>query len=509
MPQGEGVEMAQEPARVAELKRQLGRRLADLRRAAQVTQQELARHTFVDRSYVSHAERGISTPERAFWIAADAYLNAGSRLAAAYDELAAARPAVRQAELDTLRTRHLSPTDPIDYNAEALRHELAAAFGTTMAGPGSAAPPQPDLSSTAAHTVQVMEAFSGHDLVSRRQALQQLSVLSGATLLRPIRQWIALLPVVPVNGSRAIDELSELENAVKLFRRWDASGVGGLKRKAVIGQLNAVTEAIRDATGTALRQRLFQITAELAQLAGWMSYDQGLTGAAQRYYLLALHASREAGAPDLAAKVIGDMMQLSTSLGNYDDSVQLARAGIYALPCSEASPVHAELLGLEACAFAELGRPASAVRSIETCLSVWEDRAGDPMPDWLHYFNQSEVECLAANAYTQLAMSAENQRTWLSFAARAEQHALGARSTRSSGYDRSRILDELRLANVRLAQREPCEAMSIATRVLHGERARSAIVCKWLARLRDQLVDRYPDVVGMKEFGDQLSERLS
>lgn len=245
-----------------------------------------------------------------------------------------------------------------------------------------------------------------------------------------------------------------------------------------------------------------------------MSYDHGLSGAAQRYYLLALHADREAGASALAAKVIGDMMQLSTSLGNYDDSLNLARAGLCqacALPRTGSAPIRAELLGLEARAFAQLGpsEAAEAVRSVETCGSVWHDRRDEPMPDWLHYMNQSEVDCLAANAYTQLALRAEDPKRWRRFAARAEQHTLSARSTRSHGYDRSRILDELRLANVRLAQREPAEAVAVAQNALAmAEHAHSSIVGGWLVRFNRELTERCGSLAVAAGFSGQLRDYL-
>jgi DNA-binding XRE family transcriptional regulator len=70
------------------------------------------------------------------------------------------------------------------------------------------------------------------------------------------------------------EELDELRAAVKLFRRWDASGLGGLKRKAVVGQLNAVAESVRDTSDADTLRTLFQVMAELAQLAGWMAYDR-------------------------------------------------------------------------------------------------------------------------------------------------------------------------------------------------------------------------------------------
>src|SRR5262249_2695699 len=100
-----------------------------------------------------------------------------------------------------------------------------------------------DFSLTPSHTVQIMEGFSGHDLAARRHVLAELALFSGAALLRPVRAWAAAVPTVPL-APRGVgaEELGELERAVQVFRRWDASGGGGLRRKAVVGQLNAITE---------------------------------------------------------------------------------------------------------------------------------------------------------------------------------------------------------------------------------------------------------------------------
>lgn len=365
--------------------------------------------------------------------------------------------------------------------------------------------------SEAAAAVTLVEGFSAHDLASRRHVLESLSILTSAALLRPIRQWAAALPVgtdVPLG----LDELEELRDAVKLFRRWDASGVGGLKRKAVVGQLNAVAEGVHETTDAMTRAALLPILAELAQLAGWMAYDHGLPGAAQRYYLLALHACREAGpvAVPLGVKVIGDMTQLSTSLGNYDDSLNLARTGLYALPRSE-KLVRAELLGLESRAYAQLGpqEASDAARSAEACVDVWHEAEGDDAPDWLHYMNQAEVDCLAANAYTQLALQADDAQRWRAYAGRAEYHTLQARQTRADGYDRSRILDEIRLAKVRLSQRELDEALTVATNALHrAEPIRSSVVHDWMIRFHAELVARHAHETVLQTFTDQLREYL-
>jgi transcriptional regulator with XRE-family HTH domain len=48
-----------------------------------------------------------------------------------------------------------------------------------------------DFSLLPDRTVQVVEGFSAHDLASRRQVLEGLSVLSSVALIKPIRQWVA------------------------------------------------------------------------------------------------------------------------------------------------------------------------------------------------------------------------------------------------------------------------------------------------------------------------------
>jgi transcriptional regulator with XRE-family HTH domain len=367
-----------------------------------------------------------------------------------------------------------------------------------------------DFSLSAAYTIRVMEGFSAHDIASRREALASLAVITGAALLQPIRQWAGALTLLPGSPSEAgNDEVMELEQAVTLFRRWDASGAGGLCRKAVVGQLNAVAESLHSHHPPDISRRLFQVTAELAQLGGWMAYDQGLFGTAQRYYLLALHACRESACPELGAKIIGDMTQLSTALGNYDDSLSLVHAALYSLPRHASGLVRSELLGLEARAYAQLGAGENkhAARSAESCVAVYEEAPADPSPDWLHYMNLAEVDCLAANAYTELALQSDEQRSWQHYAGIAEAHCLQARRSRVKGYVRSRILDEIRLAKVRLSQREPVEAAAVGLHALQlAQDTRSSLIVDWLIRFDRSFRERYPDLLQSASFHEELRQ---
>jgi len=364
-----------------------------------------------------------------------------------------------------------------------------------------------DFSLSAAYTIRIMEGFSAHDIASRRETLASLAVITGSALLRPIRQWAGTTPLPGSQPETGTDEVNELEQAVTLFRRWDASGAGGLRRKAVVGQLNAVAESLHTHQPPHITQRLFQVTAELAQLAGWMAYDQGLFGTAQRYYLLALHACREGSCPELGGKIIGDMTQLSTALGNYEDSLSLVHTALYSLPRNASSLVRSELLGLEARAYAQLGdgEHKNAARSAETCVAVFEEAPDEPFPDWLHYMNLAEVDCLAANAYTELALQSGEHRTWQHYGTKAEVHSLRARHSRGKGYVRSRIFDEIRLAKVRLAQREPVEAATVDRRALAlAADTRSSLVVDWLIRFNRSLSERYPELPETASFHEEL-----
>ena len=230
-----------------------------------------------------------------------------------------------------------------------------------------------------------------------------------------------------------------------------------------------------------------------------MAYDQGLS--AQRYYLLALHASRESACPDLGAKVIADMTQLSTALGNYEDSLNLVHTALFSLPRHASHLVRSELLGLEARAYAQLGEIGHAARSAETSVAVYEEAPAEPVPDWLHYMTLAEVDCLAANAYTELALHASEHRHWQHYATKAEVHCLRARHSRGEDYVRSRIFDEIRLARVRLAQREPAEAAEAGLHALRlAEDTRSSLVAGWLIRFSHDLTGRYPDLAGTATF---------
>jgi Helix-turn-helix domain len=131
-----------EPEAIAERRRALGAQLATFGQAADLTQGQLARMAFCDRTAIVHIEKGRARADERFWQVVDEACDAQGVLLAAYIELAAAkaeheqneweqrladarakvevqqRPAdvtaarhqVKQDELDALRARHQIPS---------------------------------------------------------------------------------------------------------------------------------------------------------------------------------------------------------------------------------------------------------------------------------------------------------------------------------------------------------------------------------------------------------------
>ncbi|MGH3849045.1 MAG: helix-turn-helix transcriptional regulator, partial [Pseudonocardiaceae bacterium] len=406
------------------------RALADRRRAAGHTQESLAALLSVERSTVVRWEAGETEP------------------------LPWCRPKLAQA---------------LAVSLDELHELLATRDDGLVQPPCDALLLSEQGNYSAAQIGTLMVRFTAMNIASRRKVLQELTMMSGAVLLQPVRRWLAqALTIIPLVSPATVsnDDLDALERAITLFSQWDASGIGRLHYKAVVGQLNTAAETLHEAYGPAVRERLFHITADLAQLAGWMAYDQGLPAVAQRYYLLGLSACQEARSPVLGAKILSDMAKLSTAYHHYEDSIDLVRTGLYVLPRHDSSGVRTELLGMESRAHAYLGNQAAATRTADASVETWQDADSRAVPGWLCYMNQAWADGLGADTFIELALRTEDGSRANVHAARAEQHTISAREGRPHDYVRSRILDEIRLANVRLAQRDVAESVTVAQTAL-------------------------------------------
>jgi hypothetical protein len=84
-------------------------------------------------------------------------------------------------------------------------------------------------------------------------------------------------PLKPAT-TRAASEcggVQELEGTARAFRAWDHRFGGGLRRKAVVGQLNEVAGHLEEHQAPDVERRLFQVMAYLGGTAATIAWDCG------------------------------------------------------------------------------------------------------------------------------------------------------------------------------------------------------------------------------------------
>ncbi|MVU76016.1 hypothetical protein GPX89_02010 [Nocardia sp. ET3-3] len=245
-----------------------------------------------------------------------------------------------------------------------------------------------------------------------------------------------------------------------MFREWDDQYGGGLRRKAVVGQLDEVNDLLDQHHPDAIRRRLRGIQAQLAETAATMSWDSGHQAIAQRYYVLAVKAAQAAGDPVFAANALAGMARQLLCLSRAGDALELIRLAQDHAAHGATPTVHAMLRTREAWAYANLGRPSAFHRA-------W-DRAGEDMtsstpdsdPHWIEYFDQAEFAGTIGGRLLEMAKHAPE------FASEAAEQIERAITLRRPKRLRSSALDQLGLTEARMIEGEIDEACRLGEEAL-------------------------------------------
>ncbi|NJQ02308.1 transcriptional repressor NsdA [Streptomyces zingiberis] len=390
-------------------------------------------------------------------------------------------------------------------------------------------PPSPsasavDLPWSGSRTSALLGEFSRSDLMLARRGFlgSSLTLAAGPALVEPLQRWLVPEPTTrpeeaPVPGrdgrrraTRLCEpELAELESATRMFRQWDAQCGGGLRRKAVVGQLHEVTDLLHEPHPSPVRHRLFAVAAELAQLAGWMSHDIGLQPIAQKYFVLALHAAKEAGDRPLGSAVLADMSRQMVHLGRPDDALELIHLAQYGSRDRATPRTQAMLYAMEARAHANMGSPGRCKRAVRMAEETFAEAApGDGDPDWIRFFSEAELNGENAHSYRDLAYVAGRSPAYASLA-----EPLMERSVELFGQDdehrRSYALNLIGMATVHLLKREPERTAALAGQAVPvARRMRSERVNTRLRKAVDHVAREYPGVVEVTEVTELLAREL-
>lgn len=293
-----------------------------------------------------------------------------------------------------------------------------------------------------------------------------------------------------------------------MFRQWDAQCGGGLRRKAVVGQLHEVTDLLQDPQPDPIRRRLFKVAAELAELAGWMSYDVGLQPTAQKYHVLALHAAKEAGDRPLGSYILSNLSRQMIHLGRPEDALELIHLAQYGSRDCASPRTQSMLYAMEARAYANMGQPGRCKRAVRMAEDTFAeaDEWDEPDPDWIRFFSEAELYGENSHSFRDLAYVAGRSPTYASLAEPLMRRAVELFAAEAGRHQRSYALNLIGMATVHLLQREPEQGAVLATDAIKAaKKVRSERVNTRIRKTVDTAV---------RDFGDRaevvdLTERLA
>ncbi|WP_053658356.1 hypothetical protein [Streptomyces sp. MMG1121] len=381
-----------------------------------------------------------------------------------------------------------------------------------------------DLPWTGPQTVALLSEFSRSDLMlARRGFLGTSLVLSaGPSLIEPMQRWLVPSPASPLPavpepvldprrpGRLSKPELDLLESTTRMFREWDAQCGGGLRRKAVVGQLHEVTDLLQEPQPEATTRILFKVAAELAELAGWMSYDVGLQPTAQKYFVLALHAAKEAGDKPLGSYVLSSMSRQMIHLGRPDDALELIHLAQYGSRDCASPRTQSMLYAMEARAYANMGQPGKTKRAVRMAEDTFAeaDEWDEPDPDWIRFFSEAELYGENSHSYRDLAYVAGRSPTYASLAEPLMQRAVEL-FAKDPEHQRSYALNLIGKATVHLLRREPEQGTAYASQAMEiAKKVRSERVNTRIRKTVDTAVRDYGDLAAVVDLTDQLAVDL-
>lgn len=185
--------------------------------------------------------------------------------------------------------------------------------------------------------------------------------------------------------------VEQIEQSIPLLQRLDDAHGRGAHLPYVGAQFRAVSLLLHQGGHRApIERRLFAALAELGQLAGWMGFDAGQHGLAQRYYFTALRAADQAGYRAMAAHILADLSFQAASREQPGDAVELGEAAC-ATAQRTSTGVRASVLTRLGYAYAVAGQLGDANNAYHAAVQSLADGTGQD-PPWMYYLTPNHLD---------------------------------------------------------------------------------------------------------------------
>lgn len=340
-----------------------------------------------------------------------------------------------------------------------------------------------------AATLDVAERLGQAD-VERREFLYLLPFSTGAAV-GPQRDWLLHLLSSDDDGGSSVrlEQVESMRLMMKMFVEADNTFGGKHARTALASYLHHdVVPLLRTHASEGIRKDLFVASAELCMTLGWMTYDVGSSGLAQRYLTQGLSFATEAGSLGFAigSNILSALSHIATFTGNAEEAVNIAQVAVHGAQKSASPATLTRALAMEARAHATLGdsrRMGAAMSRAEKARA-----AGGDDPEWMDFLDEHYM----ANQFAYCCREVGHIGRMYDFAESSIAHSTGRQVVSNHTY----------MACARLADGHLEEACRIGIKAAdQAVSLQSRQVARLVLDLADRLTgDQYQKETLVKEF---------
>jgi hypothetical protein len=227
--------------------------------------------------------------------------------------------------------------------------------------------------------------------------------------------------------------IEQIEQSIPLLQKLDDASGGGAHLQYVGAQFRSVALLFREGSQPrSVESRLLSALAEIGQLAGWMAFDAGHHGLAQRYMFTALRAAHECGYKAMAAHIVGDLAFQAATREQPSDAVELGESAARIAEHAPAS-VRASVQTRLAYGYAIAGDMSAFEHTHQSALDVLADGDRSEDPAWMYYLTPSHLDTQAGYALTHVGTLASESGSGSAGRTMLRQ---GEKLLRKGAYDR-------------------------------------------------------------------------
>ncbi|NJC68426.1 hypothetical protein HC031_01615 [Planosporangium thailandense] len=337
--------------------------------------------------------------------------------------------------------------------------------------------------------------------MKRRSIIKAPFVL--AALGAPSRDWLlaTLDGTTTERGPRQVGmkQVAGIRDMFALFQEMDVMRGGGHARTALVEYLNSyVFPLLKRDHEERVQRALYEAAAEQAYLVGWMAYDDGEHGLAQRYLIQSLRLAEASNNAALGAHVLAGMSDQANLLGHPHEALMLARAGRRGITENDSPACLADLHVLEGRALAALGEARAAAAAVAEAERVFARVAHENEPVWARFIDVSYLFGEAAHCFRDLGQASQIER----FAGESVEGARKQGRARRGALSHAALaIGDLERRNVEGAAVKSLEVVDLAASVNSSR-------CIETVRDLQRRLKPYADVDQVQRFNARAGELL-